>query len=427
MMMNANKYKQMKNKALLFLIASVMLMGVQFSCKDMDHTYREFVESGETIYVSKADSIVVRGGNKRAEVEWLLLSDPKVTNYKLYWNNRRDSLEGPLQKTEEVDTVRVMVDNLTEGMHEFEIFLYDKLGNTSIRAFKIGRVYGERFQNSLYNRIARSMKRINSREDLEIVWLAADNEMIYSDIKYENVYGEEVITRLKPEEELMILSDFPLDGDFHVRTAFLPDSTALDTFYVDYERVEVPEAGGEIQLDKSAWKNPGIANSGEYYTTANNSQAVLIKLWDNITDATNAGYFQMHNTNSPVLPNSFGIDLGAKYALSRMKLHHLAHNTTWAYKQGNPKRFEIYVSNTATADMTAWVKLGEYETPRPSGLAFPANATAADLALAEAGFDFAFPESEDGYQYIYLRNMESWAGINSTTIAEITLWGYEVD
>src|SRR5690606_29341136 len=148
-------------------------------------------------------------------------------------------------------------------------------------------------------------------------------------------------------------------------------------------------------------------NSGEYYTTANNSNAILTKLWDNITDATNAGYFQMHNTSSPALPNSFGINLGRKYALSKMKLHHLAHNTSWAYKQGNPKRFEIYVSNTATADMSAWVKLGEFETPRPSGLAFPSNATVEDLALATAGFDFTFPQSEDGYQYIYLRNLES--------------------
>src|SRR5690606_27348115 len=224
--------------------------------------------------------------------------------YKMYWNNRRDSLEGTLQKTSEVDTIKVMVNNLSEGVHEFEIFLYDKLGNTSIRSSKIGRVYGERFQISMYNRIVGSLKRINSRQDLEIAWVAADNLMVYSDIKYENTHGEEVISRLKPEDQIMILADFRNDGDFHVRTAYLPDTLALDTFYVDFERIEVPEAGVEILLDKLQWKNPGITNSGEYYTTANNSNAILTKLWDNITDATNAGYFQMHNTSSPALPNS---------------------------------------------------------------------------------------------------------------------------
>src|SRR5690606_35604927 len=211
----------------------IMLMGFLFSCKEMDYTYKQFTEGGETIYVSKADSIVVRGGDQRAEVSWLLLSDPKVTKYKMYWNNRRDSLEGTLQKTSEVDTIKVMVNNLSEGVHEFEIFLYDKLGNTSIRSSKIGRVYGERFQISMYNRIVGSLKRINSRQDLEIAWVAADNLMVYSDIKYENTHGEEVISRLKPEDQIMILADFRNDGDFHVRTAYLPDTLALDTFYVD--------------------------------------------------------------------------------------------------------------------------------------------------------------------------------------------------
>ncbi len=415
---------KMKNNRFLFFLALVMLMGFQYSCKDMDYTYRQFVEDGETIYVSKADSIVVRGGEKRAEVRWLLLSDPKVTKYKVYWNNRKDSIEGAVQKTEEVDTVKVMLNNLAEGVYEFEIFLFDKSGNTSIKSSKIGKVYGERYQSSLYNRIVRSLKRVNQKEDLEVGWVPADNGMVYSDVKYENADGNEVVSRLKTTDNLITLPNFPLDGDFYIRTAFLPDTLALDTFYVDYEKVEVPRGPIEILLDKSLWKNPGIANSGEYNTTSNNSNATLVKLWDNITDATSAGYFQMHNTSSPDLPNSFGIDLGAKYTLTKLKLHHLAHNTTWAYKQGNPKRFEIYVSNTATANMADWIKIGEFETERPSGLAFPANATTADLAFATAGFDFTFPESEDGYRYFYLRNLESWAGIKSTTVAEITLWGY---
>ena len=68
---------------LLLLLAATAFQ----SCKKMDDIYREFYESGETVYVGKADSIKVRGGNERVELTWLLLSDPKVASYKVYWNN----------------------------------------------------------------------------------------------------------------------------------------------------------------------------------------------------------------------------------------------------------------------------------------------------------------------------------------------------
>ncbi|NGM62632.1 hypothetical protein G5B30_11970 [Sphingobacterium sp. SGG-5] len=417
----------MKNNRISFLIALFVLMGFLFSCKEMDYTYRQFVEDGETVYISKADSIVVRGGNQRAEVSWLLLSDPKVTKYKMYWNNRKDSVEGSIQKTEKVDTIKVMVNNLAEGVHEFEIFLYDKLGNTSIRSSKVGRVYGQRFQSSLYNRVIRSMKRVNARKDLDILWLAADNEIVYSDIKYNNVDGEEVTVKLKAQEETLVLPGFTLDGDFYIRTAFLPDTLALDTFYVDFERVEVPPAGVEIRLDKSLWKNPGIGNKGEYYTTARAAGTAFEKIWDGIEDQN--GYYRMSDAAAvPSPPSSFAIDLGAKYILTKMRLHTLAHSTIWAYNNGAPKKFEVYVSNTGSSnwDDWVWVQLGgEFEVIKPSG---SSGVTDDDMAFAQAGHDFTFPESEDevGYRYVRFRTMETWKETSKDiTIAELTFWGYE--
>ena len=104
------------------------MLAMLLSCGKMDDTYSEFVKDGERIYIAKADSLKVRGGNKRIQLSWLLLSDPKVVKYKVTWNNGRDSIVNPVVKTASVDTVTLMIDNIEEGTHEFEIYTYDKLG-----------------------------------------------------------------------------------------------------------------------------------------------------------------------------------------------------------------------------------------------------------------------------------------------------------
>src|SRR3546814_17804617 len=88
-----------------------------------------------TTLFRSADSLVIRPGYKRVELSWLALSDPTVTKAMVYWNNGRDSVEVPINKTTGIDTVRVMIDNLQERIYTFEIVTYDNDGH------KIGRAH----------------------------------------------------------------------------------------------------------------------------------------------------------------------------------------------------------------------------------------------------------------------------------------------
>ena len=98
------------SKNILILLVLSLLFSIFTSCENMEDTYKEFVGDGETVYIGKADSIKARGGRNRLELSWLLLSDPKVSSFKVYWNNKGDSIEGDLVKTENVDTVKLMMD-----------------------------------------------------------------------------------------------------------------------------------------------------------------------------------------------------------------------------------------------------------------------------------------------------------------------------
>lgn len=198
----------------------------------MDFNYKQFVEGGETVYVGRADSLQVKGGNQRAELRWLLVSDPKISSYKIFWNNRADSLIGNLQKTDQVDTVRVLLGNLEEKTHEFVVYHLDGNGNTSVRTSVIGRVYGEKYRSTLINRALNSFKRLNTSQ-LQINWNQPDAELLFTEIKYNDSSGKAVLLRSGREKEADTLRNFAAKRSFELRSAFKP-VLGIDTFYTDF-------------------------------------------------------------------------------------------------------------------------------------------------------------------------------------------------
>jgi|SRR5690606_9336030 len=226
-------------KQILILITIVLGFGVLYSCKKMDDTYRQFIEDGEIIYIGRADSLKVRGGELRAEVSWLLISDPKVHEYKLTWNNGTDSIINTVTKTDQVDTVRVVIEDLEEKTYEFTITMFDKHGNTSVKSNVIGKVFGPRYESSIVNRAF--LTAILKDSDVTINWTKAEDQLVYSLLTYTDSSGKETTLRVEKDEETTILSDFPRIGNFEMVSSFLPDSTALDTFYtapVTYTPIE---------------------------------------------------------------------------------------------------------------------------------------------------------------------------------------------
>lgn len=224
--------KKYYKNVLFFLMAISFLVG----CRKLDDNYLQFIDDGEIIYIGKADSILIRGGNHRVEVSWLLLSDPKVHSYKLYWNNHNDSISGEVVKTSQVDTVRVLLNEMSEGLHHFEILMFDEFGNRSVPMTASGRVYGDQYNNFLVNRTYNAVQIIDE-ENLEIDWMPAEDQLLYSEITYSNSDGNTIKHVVDREAELDTLKKFPLDGTFSVLSAFKPDSLALDTFYSEAEEI----------------------------------------------------------------------------------------------------------------------------------------------------------------------------------------------
>lgn len=219
----------MKTNTIIKVLFLLIISG-SVACGDMSDTFSEFTEGGETIYIGKADSVKIRGGRERIELSWYLLSDPKVTGYKIFWNNRRDSVTGSVVKTENVDTVRVLLENMPEYVYNFEIYLNDNYGNSSIKSTAIGRSYGVFYEGALLNRTYFNIRRLTGTSNIVINWTNSSETMVGVELSYIDVNSNNVELMIG-KQNLDTIRDIPVKGSFQYRTAFKPEPNALDTFY----------------------------------------------------------------------------------------------------------------------------------------------------------------------------------------------------
>jgi len=226
------KYKM--EKSITSIIFALLITLLLTACTDMADTYQQFTKDGETIYIAKADSIKAAGGEYRIGISWLV-SDPKVYSYKMYWNNHRDSLVNTITKTNGIDTVRIMLNGMREDVHQFDIFMYDKSGNSSVRAFAIGRVYGENYQTSLLTRTYKSIVRKGTSAIIQ--WSESAATVLRVEVEYKDATNIQRSRFVPKEVQLDTLKNFPVGGTLRYRTAFLPEPAALDTFYTSFTSV----------------------------------------------------------------------------------------------------------------------------------------------------------------------------------------------
>lgn len=200
-----------------------------FSCGDMDETYSEFLKGGEITYPGKPDSAQVFPGHLRVQLQWLLISDPNIAKCKVVVDDQEE-MEISVERTQNVDTVRTVIENLGEGIHVFDIYTIDRHGNSSVRVEAIGLVYGPNYLATLYNRAISS---VTYNDDLSatIAWASSPEKSIGVEISYTDSNGIEQVMFVNPDDNITMLPDFVSGNTVQYKTAFLPQEDAIDVFY----------------------------------------------------------------------------------------------------------------------------------------------------------------------------------------------------
>ena len=224
-------------KSILFILVVGLLLNL-FACSKMDE-YKKYELNGEIQYPGIFDSLKVVPGRNRALVTGVLLSDPKVTKYRIFWNGGLDSLEAALKRTGSIDTLSQIVDNLPEGPITFEIHTYDAEGNKSIPMTVSGNIYGDNFQSSVDLRGNREVLTSELSVDGAVRLNWADVEpyvgVVGMRIKYFDVMNMEKDTTVPVElsGQVTVLPDASIQKPIIYSTLFIPDAYGIDTLTID--------------------------------------------------------------------------------------------------------------------------------------------------------------------------------------------------
>ncbi len=217
---------KIKTSSLLIITAAL----VWVSCTREDD-WKKYVPDSPRIYPGTASNPVPSPGRNRIKLTWQPVSDPTITQAKVFWNNGNDSAGIAVARTQGVDTVSIIIDKLQETSYTFDIFTYDKAGNKSVPAYASGRVYGSKYESSLLNRPVMNVNYVADAKILVIAWGVADTVNTGTKLWYTSESGnaEELTVGANTYSTII---PWKVGTKIYFQSSYKPVASAIDTFTV---------------------------------------------------------------------------------------------------------------------------------------------------------------------------------------------------
>jgi len=220
--------KHLKN---VFYIAMLVVVSLINGCSKFDAYKDKYLQTGSISYPGIIDSVKVLSGKNRVMLKGLIVADPKLAKYRVFWNSRNDSIEGLLHPSGKIDTFNAIINNLAEGVISFEIRTYDKDGNVSVPVTATGNVYGDIYRSSLVTRgITKAEIQTNGSALINWADVNADAGVVGMQVKFTDNSGINHDSLLQSTATGLSssLPGFKSGTSLNYRTAFLPNKTAID-------------------------------------------------------------------------------------------------------------------------------------------------------------------------------------------------------
>lgn len=219
-----------------FLLTALMVIA---SCSKMNDLHDDYFKDGEIIYTGRVDSAQIFAGNKRVLLRYWV-SDIKANKLLIYWLSRSDSLIFDIPEKPLNNSVEVFITDLPEGSLYFELITLNRqMANRSVPFNTACNVYGNKYQSSLLNRTINSTSKNTATRDLTITWGGALEKSIGTEIEYLDSFGSVILKRISAIEKYTTLTD--VANGLKYRTLYLPEPTAIDTFYTDFSMISLNE------------------------------------------------------------------------------------------------------------------------------------------------------------------------------------------
>jgi len=281
-----------------------------WGCSKKPTDYRSFLGGTEITYPGKVTNASVLPGNGRIMLVWNPSPDPSITKYVVYWNNNVDSLILNATSHKASDTIRCIVNGLSEYVYTFFIYSYDANGNRSVvTEIDNARAYGSIYQSALHNRIVNPANPANVKADSSVTlsFLTPDTINITTSIQYSNRSGVTVKRYLSPDSNAIVLWDYNYNSPIVYQSSYIPMRGSLDTFNT-LRSDTFPSFDTQVMCDKSLFAEADMLNDMGIYQ----SDTRVSKLWDGSVGPQ--GYPNIfHSDGNGNLPRTLSFDLGKVY------------------------------------------------------------------------------------------------------------------
>lgn len=218
----------MKSSINIFIAALVWPLFFSSCSEKVD--YSDYLKQAEKVYPGRADAIIVRSGYQKAEISSLLSADPRVVKMRVFWNNRRDSVETPVTENDYSKRKSVSIPVIPEGVYVFEVITLDAKDHRSVPSETSGQIYGELYVGGLVNRVFKNKTTVNGSPALNWFSESSDSPIKGVSVTYPKAGGGTITVFTPRSEDVTVLTGATTTGTVTVKTEYLPEN-ALETFY----------------------------------------------------------------------------------------------------------------------------------------------------------------------------------------------------
>ena len=307
----------MKHKFLL-LTLSVLII---HSCTEMDSIHERYL-GGEIVYSGKLDSIQVRPGYYRAQIDGQTTFLGKSKKVHVKFEDRKESFQ-----IDEVldDVYSFIIENLDEQTYEFDIQTEDEYGNLSIPQIVAGKSVGDTF---IGNQESRKLHEYTIKSDgYTYANFAGNSEspnVLFTTLNYQTSSGVFKIDTIFSDKRDILLQEFIPNSKIKTISFIQSDDNGIDTIALNQVEYDLPNLPYD-ELDK---RFISIVEMPSDMSGESNGAKPSEYLFDGDStwDGNNEKTFL---SSQGTFPHHFTIDLGVKSTLRKVKLdmpNHLEFN-----------------------------------------------------------------------------------------------------
>ena len=330
--------KQMKNY--LYIGISLVLFSIVYGCSKHETDFRDFLGEKELTYTGAVGDVISQPGNLRVQLKWKASTDPSITKYIVYWNNKADSQVVDIN--ERTDSVKTVISGLKEFVYTFTIHSFDAKGNKSIaKEVNNVKVYGPVYNSTLLNRAynASTPYVVNNNGSITLNFTTPDTIHVETIINYTNAAGVASTASLLGTDSTVLLPSYQPGTKVMYRSSYKPEQQSIDIFTVA-QADEYPSIFQFIQLDKSMFKEIRLPNDVNTYESGTS----ISKLWDGSVGPQ--GYPNIFHSDGNHLPHVLTFDMGKVYD-NLAQMEEVGRDCC-----NNPSKFEVWgiadITNAAT-------------------------------------------------------------------------------